>query len=348
MNDEIKPIPKANYGPGSVLRTKREEYEWSVEAVAEALHLSSHAVRAIEADRYEDLPGATYVMGYWRSYARLLGIDLDDTIEANKRNLNIIVPEPAGLDVSRAYVHKTGSSALGWIILLSIIAALGYYTWRQDFFGWFDVVRTTPNAVENSELSSLGTDLDNQLEMSEASNGVLRATADSVVRQFSNIGRGEQPSDNGLTLSQSQSSSGTDPNTLVAQAKTKNAQAVVDEKEQSVTESSEPKPATTTNTAALKPALEAAQEGAADDSTMIFTFSKDSWLDVRDKTNKRLVYKTEKAGNTLKVSGTPPFYIYIGTPSGVTLSFKGKDVPFQTHKSGLFSRFKLGETLESL
>ena len=82
---------------------------------------------------------------------------------------------------------------------------------------------------------------------------------------------------------------------------------------------------------------------------MVLTLSKDSWLDIRDKTNTRLLYKTETAGKSIKVTGTPPFYVYIGTPDGVSIQYLGKDVPFETHKSGLFARFKLGEEiLESL
>ena len=106
MSEEKIEVPEQNYGPGNVLRAKREEYEWSIEAVAEALHLSTHSVKAIEGDRYDELPGATYVIGYWRSYARLLGIDIEETIEVNKRNLNIVTSESAGLGTRR--IRRTG------------------------------------------------------------------------------------------------------------------------------------------------------------------------------------------------------------------------------------------------
>ena len=131
MSEETILRPEQNYGPGNVLRAKREEYEWSVDAVAEALHLSTTSVKAIEADRYEDLPGATYVMGYWRSYARLLGIDIEDTIEANKQNLNIVTAEASGMDVHRAFSHKKrdGSGSGGWLLFL-IAAAIFAYCFR--------------------------------------------------------------------------------------------------------------------------------------------------------------------------------------------------------------------------
>ena len=145
MSEEKILQPEQNYGPGNVLRAKREEYEWSVDAVAEALHLSTSAVKAIEADRYEDLPGATYVMGYWRSYARLLGVDIEDTIEANKRNLNVVTAEASGMDVIRPVHRKKSGGGVVWLLLLIALGALGYYSWQQNFFGLLEKFQTAPD-----------------------------------------------------------------------------------------------------------------------------------------------------------------------------------------------------------
>ena len=145
MNEEKILQPEQNYGPGNVLRAKREEYEWSVDAVAEALHLSTAAVKSIEADRYEDLPGATYVMGYWRSYARLLGINIEETIEANKRNLNVVTAEASGMDVIRpVHTRKSGGGGFGWLLILIALGAFGYYAWQQNFFGLLEKFQGLP------------------------------------------------------------------------------------------------------------------------------------------------------------------------------------------------------------
>jgi len=145
MSEEKILQPEQNYGPGNVLRAKREEYEWSVDAVAEALHLSTSAVKAIEADRYEDLPGATYVMGYWRSYARLLGVDIEDTIEANKRNLNVVTAEASGMDVIRPVHRKKSGGGAVWLLLLIALGAFGYYAWQQNFFGLLEQFQAVPD-----------------------------------------------------------------------------------------------------------------------------------------------------------------------------------------------------------
>jgi cytoskeleton protein RodZ len=404
MSEDNLQLPEQNYGPGNVLRAKREEYEWSVEAVAEALHLSTYSVKAIEADRYEDLPGATYVIGYWRSYARLLGIDIEETIEVNKRNLNIVTAEAAGLDVNRAFKHKSSRGGKGWFLLLIILGGLAYYAWQQQFFGLLDGIpslidepmmedqtqstetkdtaesstpkkqaqvlrplKTVPaepveiTVVKSGNIGTVQDEIDDSaqtLSDQPASGLVLQTTAGN---QSSTENVPQSGGQTGLVMASSQNAADPDPNGTTGQnllqaqttasstvpADTAATQSTSDAGNLApMTETPSTSSAEQTNTETSNaPQAQAVEQG----SSMTLTLSKDSWLDIRDKTNKRLLYKTESAGKEIVVKGTPPFYVYIGTPDGVTVRYKGKDVPFETHKSGLFARFKLGdETLEPL
>lgn len=371
MSEEKIEVPEQNYGPGNVLRAKREEYEWSIEAVAEALHLSTHSVKAIEGDRYDELPGATYVIGYWRSYARLLGIDIEETIEVNKRNLNIVTSDSAGLDVNRAMAHKSKSGGLGWLLFLLLVAVAGYYAWSNDFWGLLNgnQVRTDiavpggegamepeaaiPPPPAQSQVLMPIEQADSPEAGETAPEGGDEQTQQGLVIQGASptgqpAGEPAPPATNpqsalvmnaGSPGSESMTSS---PNLLGAQTGT---QAQPGTAVTAATETAvpvEPAPA-----AASEPTGSAGQPQAIanDPSTMVLSLSKDSWLDIRDKTNTRLVYKTESAGQSLTVTGTPPFYVYIGTPDGVSIQYLGKAVPFETHKSGLFARFKLGEEI---
>ncbi|MEJ2177757.1 MAG: helix-turn-helix domain-containing protein, partial [Gammaproteobacteria bacterium] len=74
--------------PGSLLQAKREEYGWTIKDVARALRLSERQIEAIEEDDYYILPGKTYVMGYWRSYAQLLQIDIEDSVQVHRADLS--------------------------------------------------------------------------------------------------------------------------------------------------------------------------------------------------------------------------------------------------------------------
>ena len=67
--------------PGIRLQTRRLKNEWSIEDVAADLNLRIEVIAALEADDYSKLPERTYVRGYLRAYARLLGIQEEDVLD---------------------------------------------------------------------------------------------------------------------------------------------------------------------------------------------------------------------------------------------------------------------------
>jgi len=71
--------------PGQMLKKKREELGLSHGRVADALHMTAHYVKALESDQYDKLPGKTFVKGYFRSYARLLGADVEEIMLSYER-----------------------------------------------------------------------------------------------------------------------------------------------------------------------------------------------------------------------------------------------------------------------
>lgn len=371
MSEETIPLPEQNYGPGNVLRAKREEYEWSVEAVAEALHLSTHSVKAIEADRYEDLPGATYVIGYWRSYARLLGIDIEETIEVNKRNLNIVTAEAAGLDINRAFGGKAKSGGKGYVLLLILLAALAFYAWQNQFFGLLDgfvttqVNVTTPEESQAPEAPTISAAViappENEaeqvlrpLKVEPAAPPEVPSSAAPQLAEIKLESAKDKKQDTALLTAQAPAS-GTQKGLVLAQNSAPSAavntttntnESVIPSQSAPAEVVPAPADSQTTDLASSQAVTKPSAPGM---ETMTLSLSKDSWLDIRDKTRKRLLYKTEKAGQTIEVTGEPPFYVYIGTPDGVTIQYRGKEIPFETHKTGMFARFKLDdELLEAL
>lgn len=83
MDEEAKsdPVLESPSSPGDALRQGRERFGLSIEDVAAELNLSVSQIRALEDNRFEDLPGKTYVQGYLKSYARLLNSDEDDVLQ---------------------------------------------------------------------------------------------------------------------------------------------------------------------------------------------------------------------------------------------------------------------------
>lgn len=80
----------ASLTPGERMQQARLALELSVDAVSSRLKISVQNLLALEADRYEKLPGETFVRGYIRAYAKLLGIDCDAALTCYKNYLQTL------------------------------------------------------------------------------------------------------------------------------------------------------------------------------------------------------------------------------------------------------------------
>lgn len=118
--------------PGVTLHKARLEKELTVAEVAAHLNLTESAVNSLEADRYEDLPGVTFVRGYIRAYAKLVDLDADQlakqysqtTTTAPVRPLQVLSPE-----------RKRGRSRfmlIGLVLLIIAAAVAAYITLEEQ------------------------------------------------------------------------------------------------------------------------------------------------------------------------------------------------------------------------
>lgn len=76
------PPSEPRMSPGKRLREARETKNLTREQVALQLHQEVSTIAALEEDDYARLPGRTYVLGYLRSYARLLQLPENEIIDA--------------------------------------------------------------------------------------------------------------------------------------------------------------------------------------------------------------------------------------------------------------------------
>ena len=77
---------------GSYLKNQRESKKISLREVAKSTRVREHILRAIEEDRHDLLPPATYVRGFLLAYARYLRLDPDDVLLRYER---VLRGEPA-------------------------------------------------------------------------------------------------------------------------------------------------------------------------------------------------------------------------------------------------------------
>ncbi|HWT99925.1 MAG TPA: helix-turn-helix domain-containing protein, partial [Terriglobales bacterium] len=120
-------MQNAGVSVGALLRNRREELGQDTETVSRQLRIRSIYLRAIEEGRIQDLPGATYAVGFVRSYADFLGFDGNSVVSSFRDELG---QRGRAETVSWQIDDRDGGFPFGKIlIVLLVIAAAGYGLW---------------------------------------------------------------------------------------------------------------------------------------------------------------------------------------------------------------------------
>lgn len=125
---------------GSILAAERKKQNKTVEDISSMLNLSVTQIKTIELDQAEGLPEPTYVRGYIRSYAKLLGLEPDDVLQHYS---NPVWKQAQSLDdipknlnnPKRSYKKKKRKS--GKFLKLLILASIIFGLWYSGFLNQF-------------------------------------------------------------------------------------------------------------------------------------------------------------------------------------------------------------------
>ena len=121
---------------GQRLRSERERQGLSIPDVAQRLKYAPRQIEAIEADDFNALPGLTFVRGFVRGYARLLGADGDALVRAleisAEQDNGPTTVQLQGVSGTREQFPTGGSShksVLPWLLaILLVVGGLGGYS----------------------------------------------------------------------------------------------------------------------------------------------------------------------------------------------------------------------------
>jgi len=81
--------------PGKILKQERERLNIPLEKICSFTKIKEHHLKAIEEERYDQLPHPLYVKGYLKSYARYLTINEREIILQYESYLkSLLPPEP--------------------------------------------------------------------------------------------------------------------------------------------------------------------------------------------------------------------------------------------------------------
>ncbi len=114
-------------GVSATLRHAREQNGLSVFDVADVLRIRPAQLRAIEAGRFDELPGMVYAVGFVRTYAEYLGLDAPVLVGRFRAEVGAADHQP---DLVFPAPPPEGRVPGGAILLIAIVLAIfGYGGW---------------------------------------------------------------------------------------------------------------------------------------------------------------------------------------------------------------------------
>ena len=293
-------------GPGAQLAQARADLRLTHEEVAAKLHLATRQIQALEQDDYRSLPGPTYVRGYLKSYALLLGLTPAPILDAHARLTAVPV---AASDFKTIAPQKEITSRHHQVRFVTYIVALLVIGLAV---AWWQARDTRPP------------------------HPMLTAPQD----QPAAAGADAAPvADAPFVAGKADESPLTDSTAVPAPT----------------TGKLEPLPSTPAQAPAPPaPAAPAAPAAAAPTPPapiltgprvqLILKTEQESWADIRDARQVRLLYETVAAGRTVTLEAVAPVTVYLGNAAGVHLEYNGKPVDVARHQRGVTARLTLGES----
>ncbi len=291
------------HGPGAQLAQARADLHLAHEDVAAKLHLATHQIQALEQNDYASLPGATYVRGYLKSYALLLGLSPEPILEAHTRlTAAPVTPDFRAIAPQREITSRHHQVRFVTYIMAAIVVGLAIAWWQGR------EVRP-PNPLLATRDSEPAVAVPNVVTGADVMTEPEKPPAESPAA----------PTPIGIAVT------GNKPPVLATPPRT----AAVS------TATVTPPPAVVSSAPATQPAGPRVK--------LVLHAEQDSWADIRDARQTRLLYDTVPAGRSVTLEGVAPLSIFLGNAAGVRLDYNGRVVDIARHKRGMMARFTLGD-----
>lgn len=301
--------------PGTRLRQARESAGLTLVEVAQRSLIPVARLQSLEKDDYNQVGVATFVMGYTRTYARILGIDptpLVQQLEDRLASQSAVKQQTPSVALSLEVRKRPGSIfwPLMWLFmgLLVVVAIMGI-----SALGVFDsptpslappvvpapqVNRAAPLRTPLPEVQTRAPDptLDGQAEQPEEPS-MDTQTLDIAIPAEEPL----RPAEDSSSLMQEQESSGQLPTEPLADP----------------------------DFAAVETAPELPLPAPAFDSPpaeLVLRLTDDCWVDVTDATGKRIVARNVASGDNLRLFGQAPFDVILGNAAAVEMTLNGQPV----------------------
>ena len=288
---------------GQTLAAERERQGLSRADAAQRLHMSAWQVEALETGNYTRLPKGTFLRGFVRNYAKVLGLDPESVIPLLTEDAppggrpGIVVPtqnirfDPLHERLQNPYVK---AATISFVVVAVALAAMY----------WWIFIRPAPPA--------------GILHKSHPATPPVAAipipeTAPAVTPTFS------APSPT--------------PAPVVAAAPAKSAptKAAAPEKVAAADKTAAPDKSPPADKAAAPDEAGAPLVVGDGPGKLKFRFHGNSWVEIRDARGKVILSKLNPAGSEARIAGQPPFSVIVGNAPEVELFYNDREVDLDAY-----------------
>ena len=349
-NQEVTSQQQENApSPGAMLKARREKLGLSQQDIADKLFLKAQQINDLESDVIDENSSVTFTKGYVRNYAKQLGMNSHEVIEAFERFHNqTSVPSSEKLQSFSKRVakqtHDDRWMMVTYAILLLIIAGVVVWWYQQpsdDAVSELPLNEVVKREAANPPISpengtatgdiggansfqgdSSDTSLTQAQDSFQTNNAPYAGSDDAAI-----VGGNNDASDqnNGFTQDGDLDDGAISaPDTAVDDSN--NLTALVN--------------ASDSDNDLLAEASLDTQADAAPIS-MVFTFDDDCWVNIEDGTGEAIAYGVKQKGRVMEIQGVPPVEVTLGAPDNVRISVNGDAVDISPYQNGRTARFVL-------
>lgn len=338
---------EAKSSVGALFRAARESQHMSVADVAHHLKLSPSQVEALEADQHDKLPGAVFVRGFIRNYARLLGIDAAPLL-APVETRKVAVPPPTDTVPASQNIPFPEKAGIAWHLYGIVIAIFVIPVLIFQFF-YRDKPVDDGTSVQSSSVA-----LPTPQVMGEETKIASEPIAvETQIEMPASVEEEKKPAEEKPALEEKDKEEKTKPTPQVVDKKetTKETTSVVDDvigKNDNASDvdqgdqSADGKSLDSAMSEQMLKQLKTATVEATDGThALTLAFDEDSWTEVYDARGQNIFWQLGKAGTTRHVSGIAPLVLVIGNAHSVHVSVDGKALDIAPYTRTDVARFKL-------
>jgi cytoskeleton protein RodZ len=296
--------------PGARLAEARELLKLGAADVARQLKLSVAQVEALERGQFDRLPGSVFVRGFIRNYARLVKLDPDELLRAAANSLPRHAPRPEvplSQDIPFPSTRPRRWRKYAWLAAV-LVAALASY----EFFVSSEetVVTTHPVEVTPAPLP---------VTIPKGEKTPVPMTTPPAADKTPAPLQAAQPPGQVATKTPA-----TEPAKMAPT----------------------PEPVKPPPSAAAAPAPEAEPAAASPppdpaQRQVTLVFEDESWVEIRDRHGKLLLFQLNPPGTRQVVNGLPPLSFVIGNAHGVRLTYDDRAVDLERHTKTDVARMTL-------